>query len=60
MRIEAADLLIAVTGSSDAESACCLIAKQVTVIDDRASRRNPEYNKELGFIKEELGLGDGD
>ena len=54
--IEAADLLIAVTGSDELNLLCCLIAKKAGNCHTIARVRNPEYNKELGFIKEELGL----
>ena len=49
--IEAADLLIAVTGSDELNLLCCLIAKKAGNCHTIARVRNPEYNKELGFIK---------
>lgn len=54
--IETADLLIAVTGSDELNLLCCLIAKKAGNCHTIARVRNPEYNEELGFIKEELGL----
>ena len=54
--IEAADLLIAVTGSDELNLLCCLIAKKAGNCHTIARVRNPEYSMELGFIKEELGL----
>ncbi len=54
--IEKADLLIAVTGSDELNLLCCLIAKKAGNCHTIARVRNPEYGKELGFIKEELGL----
>ena len=51
-----ADLLIAVTGSDELNLLCCLIAKKAGNCHTIARVRNPEYSKELGFIKEELGL----
>ncbi len=54
--IETADLLIAVTGSDELNLLCCLIAKKAGNCQTIARVRDPEYNAELGFIKEELGL----
>lgn len=54
--IEEADLLIAVTGSDELNLLCCLIAKKAGNCNTIARVRNPMYNKEINFIKEELGL----
>lgn len=54
--IESADLLIAVTGSDELNLLCCLIAKKAGNCHTIARVRNPEYGREIGFIKEELGL----
>lgn len=54
--IERADLLIAVTGSDELNLLCCLIAKKAGNCQTIARVRNPEINKEIRFIKEELGL----
>lgn len=54
--IESADLLIAVTGSDELNLLCCLIAKKAGNCHTIARVRNPEYNKEIRFIQEELGL----
>lgn len=54
--IEEADILIAVTGSDELNLLCCLIAKKAGNCSTIARVRNPMYNKEIGFIKEELGL----
>lgn len=54
--IDAADLLIAVTGSDELNLLCCLIAKKAGDCHTIARVRNPEYSSELDFIKEELGL----
>lgn len=54
--IEEADLLIAVTGSDELNLLCCLIAKKAGNCQTIARVRNPEYNEEMRFIKEELGL----
>lgn len=54
--IKHADLMIAVTGSDELNLLCCLIAKKAGNCHTIARVRDPEYNNELGFIKEELGL----
>lgn len=51
-----ADLLIALTGSDELNLLCCLIAKKAGNCCTIARVRNPIYNAELNFIKEELGL----
>lgn len=54
--IEHADLLIAVTTSDELNLLCCLIAKKAGDCHTIARVRNPVYNKEINYIKEELGL----
>src|SRR5690606_14923900 len=54
--IEDAELLIAVTGSDELNLLCCLIAKKAGDCHTIARVRNPEYNNEIDFIKEETGL----
>ena len=54
--IEKAHLLIAVTGSDELNLLCCLIARKAGNYETIAKVRNPIYYKEIGFIKEELGL----
>lgn len=54
--IEKAHLLIAVTGSDELNLLCCLIARKASNCETIAKVRNPIYNREIGFIKEELGL----
>lgn len=54
--IEAADILIAVTGSDELNLLCCLIAKKAGHCHTIARVRNPIYNKELDFIKVKLGI----
>lgn len=54
--IEDADLLIAVTTSDELNLLCCLIAKKAGNCQTIARVRNPVYNMEIAFIKEELGL----
>ena len=54
--IEKAHLLIAVTGSDELNLLCFLIARKAGNCETIAKVRNPIYYKEIGFIKEELGL----
>lgn len=54
--IDEADLLIAVTGSDELNLLCCLIAKKAGGCHTIARVSNPVYNREISFIKEELGL----
>ncbi len=54
--IETADLFIAVTGSDELNLLCCLIAKKAGNCHTIARVRNPQYNSEIDFIKEEMGL----
>ena len=54
--IEKAHLLIAVTGSDELNLLCCLIARKAGNCETIAKVRNPIYNREIQFIKGELGL----
>lgn len=54
--VENAHLLIAVTGSDEVNLLCCLIAKKTGGCHTIARVRNPIYNMEIEYIKEELGL----
>lgn len=54
--VEQADLLIAVTGSDELNLLCCLFAKKAGNCRTIARVRNPLYNKDIHYIKEELGL----
>lgn len=54
--IHEADLMIAVTGSDELNLLCCLIAKKAGGCHTIARVRNPVYSREIGYIKEELGL----
>lgn len=51
-----ADLLIAVTGSDEQNLLCCVIAKKAGNCKTIARVRNPIYNNETTFLREELGL----
>lgn len=54
--VESADLFIAVTDSDERNLLCCLIAKKAGNCQTIARVRNPEYMKEVRYLKEELGL----
>jgi len=54
--IEAADILIAVTGSDEINLLTCLIARKLGKCNTIARVRNPQYNEELQLFKEDLGL----
>lgn len=54
--IDRADLLIAVTGSDEQNLLCCVIARKAGHCKTIARVRNPIYNNEINFLREELGL----
>ena len=54
--IQSADLLIAVTDQDEVNMLCCLMAKKHRGCHTIARVRNPVYYREIGFLKEELGL----
>lgn len=54
--VEEADLLIAVTASDELNLLCCLIARKAGQCHTIARVRNSMYNKEINFIKEQLGI----
>ncbi|MBQ4563565.1 MAG: Trk system potassium transporter TrkA [Lachnospiraceae bacterium] len=54
--IETADLMIAATGLDEQNLLSCLFARKAGGCQTIARVRNPEYIKEISFIKEELGL----
>ncbi|MGN0570098.1 MAG: Trk system potassium transporter TrkA [Candidatus Fimenecus sp.] len=54
--VSSARLFIAATSSDELNILCCLIAKKVGAHHTIARVRNPDYLKQLSFIKEELGL----
>lgn len=54
--IDRADLLIAVTGSDEQNLLCCVIARKAGHCKTIARVRNPIYNNEIAFLREELGL----
>ena len=54
--IEDTDLLLAMTDSDEENMLCCLFARKAGDCRTIARVRNPLYNREIGYIKEELGL----
>ncbi len=54
--IENAELFIAVTSQDEVNLLSCLIARKTGKCHTIARVRNPEYNQEIQFIKEGLGL----
>lgn len=54
--IEGTDLIIAVTTSDELNLLCCTVAKRVGNCAAIARVRNPEYNKEVGYLRDKLGL----
>ena len=51
-----ADLLIATASSDEINILTCLVAKKLGIPHTIARIRNPEYEKQLRFMREELGL----
>ena len=54
--IEHADLVIASTGHDELNLFVCLLARKAGNCQTIARVHNPEYNRAVNFIKEELGL----
>ncbi len=54
--IQDADILIAVTGSDELNLLTCLVAKKTGNCQTIARVRKPEYSKEIGMLKDDLGL----
>ncbi len=54
--VEAADILIAVTGSDELNLLTCLMAKKAGNCQTIARVRKPEYARSLHLFKEDLGL----
>ena len=54
--IQNADLLIAMTGNDELNVMCCLVARKIGHCRTIARVTNPDYQNELGILKEELGL----
>ena len=54
--VATADLVIAVTGSDEENLLCCVISRKTGNCQAIARVRNPIYNSEIDFLKEEFGL----
>lgn len=54
--IDHTDLLIAVTGNDELNLLCCLVAKKSAGCRTIARLKNPEYNLDAHYFKNELGL----
>ena len=54
--IEDADLIIAVTESDELNLLCCTVAKQSTSCAAIARVRTPDYNDDINYLREKLGL----
>lgn len=54
--VQDADLLIAVTGSDELNMLCCLLARKESDCKTIARIKKPEYNEDVRFLQEELGL----
>jgi len=55
-QVDKAELLIATTSSDEINILACLVAKKLGVKHTIARIRNPEYEKQLRFMREEMGL----
>ena len=53
---DGADLLIATTSSDEINILACLVAKKLGTQHTIARIRNPEYEKQLRFMRDDLGL----
>ncbi len=54
--IESCDVLIATTGSDEVNMLCCLLAKRVRDVETIARIRNPEYEDEIHYLQNEIGI----
>lgn len=54
--IDKCDLFIAVTESDELNLLCCTVAKRVSDCSAIARVRTPDYSKEVGYLREKLGL----
>lgn len=56
LNIETYDLLVASTTSDETNTLICSLAKKLGCVTTIARIRNPEYTKQLDFIKSEMGI----
>lgn len=54
--VASADLMIAATNMDEVNMLCCILAKKLGAKHTIARVRNPEYVKQVVFLREELGL----
>ena len=54
--VNSADLLIAVTGSDELNLLCCIMAKKAAGCQVIARVKDPDYAKDINYLKSELGL----
>lgn len=54
--VDSCDLLIACTSTDELNMLCCLLAKKLGAKKTIARVRTPEYDAQLGAIKDDLGL----
>jgi trk system potassium uptake protein TrkA len=54
--VDTSDLLIAATSGDEINLLCCIVAKKLGCRHTIARVRNPEYDQQIRFLKEELGL----
>ena len=54
--VENAHLLIAATSMDEVNILCCIVAKKLGVPHTIARVRNPDYTKQVLFLRDELGL----
>lgn len=54
--VDKADLIIAVTDSDELNLLCCTVAKMVGNCSAIARVRTPDYNTEIPYLREKLGL----
>lgn len=54
--IETADLFVSVTGTDEINLLCCMFARKAGKCKVIARVRNPDYNAEINFIQNQLGI----
>ena len=54
--VKTADLVICLTGSDELNILACLVAKKIGAPNTVARVRNPEYRKQIGEMKDQLGI----
>ena len=54
--VSESDLLIAATSSDEINMLCCFMAKKLGCKSTVARVRNPEYDQQLSFLKDDMGL----